>query len=212
MIIEVAALAYTWATGHQTIFHSADYSLGLSIVQHTLGHLAGGLTWEPLFIFIFMASSWFLVNTVTLSLAISFWMKKRFWSVWREGQSLYVMNFLGSAAAAGLIKLLYDRLGSLGSSVVFLVVPIVVVLFQLYRYHISKYEQAQQHITDLNKLYLQTVETLAAAVDAKDRYTHGHIRRVQAFAIELAHCMGITGESELMALRAGALLHDIGRA
>ena len=89
--------------------------------------------------------------------------------------------------------------------------PIAVVLFQLYRYHISKYEQAQQHISDLNKLYLQTVETLAAAVDAKDRYTHGHIRRVQAFAIELAQCMGIREESELMALRAGALLHDIGK-
>jgi small basic protein len=37
MIIEVAALAYTWATGQQTIFHSADYSLGFSIAQHTLG-------------------------------------------------------------------------------------------------------------------------------------------------------------------------------
>jgi hypothetical protein len=64
MIIEVAALAYTWATGHQTIFHSADYSLGLSIVQHTLGHLAGGLTWEPLFIFIFMEVVWVVYTLV----------------------------------------------------------------------------------------------------------------------------------------------------
>jgi diguanylate cyclase (GGDEF)-like protein/putative nucleotidyltransferase with HDIG domain len=171
---------------------------------------------QPLYLILSLsgiALSWFLVNTVTLSLAISFWMQKGFWSVWREGQSLYLMNFLGSAAAAGLIKLFYDGVGSyVGSSVVFfLCVPIVVVLFQLYRYHISKYEQAQKHISDLNKLYLQTVETLAAAVDAKDRYTHGHIRRVQAFAIELAQCMGITQESELMALRAGALLHDIGK-
>ena len=96
-------------------------------------------------------------------------------------------------------------------SVLLLCVPIAIVFYQLYRYHISKYEQAQKHISDLNKLYLQTVETLAAAVDAKDRYTHGHIRRVQAFAIELAQCMGITDETELMALRAGALLHDIGK-
>ena len=58
MIIEVAALAYTWATGQQTIFHSADYSLGFSIAQHTLGHLAGGLTWEPLFLFLFMEIVW----------------------------------------------------------------------------------------------------------------------------------------------------------
>jgi diguanylate cyclase (GGDEF)-like protein/putative nucleotidyltransferase with HDIG domain len=156
-----------------------------------------------------IALSWFVVNTTTVSLAISFWMNKQFWSVWREGRSLYVLNFFGSAAAAGLIKLGIEE--GVGSPVVLLSVPIAVVLYQLYRYHISKYEQAQQHITDLNKLYLQTVETLAAAVDAKDRYTHGHIRRVQAFANELALCVGVTEESELLALKAGALLHDIGK-
>jgi diguanylate cyclase (GGDEF)-like protein/putative nucleotidyltransferase with HDIG domain len=155
-----------------------------------------------------IAISWFLVNTVTLSLAISFGMNKSFWQVWQEGRSLYVLNFLGSAAAAGLIKLSYD---GLASPVLFLSVPIAIVLFQLYRYHIAKYEQAQQHIGELNRLFLQTVETLAAAVDAKDRYTHGHIRRVQAFANELAICLGVTNETELLALRAGSLLHDIGK-
>jgi small basic protein len=64
MIVEVAALGYTWATGLKTIFHSADYSLGLSIVQHTLGHLAGGLTWEPLFVFIFMELAWLVYSLV----------------------------------------------------------------------------------------------------------------------------------------------------
>ena len=58
MLVEVAALAYTWATGHRTIFHSADYSMGFSILQHTLGHLAGGLTWEPLILFILMEVVW----------------------------------------------------------------------------------------------------------------------------------------------------------
>jgi diguanylate cyclase (GGDEF)-like protein/putative nucleotidyltransferase with HDIG domain len=155
-----------------------------------------------------IAMSWFLVNTITLSLAISFASGKKFSEVWQEGRSLYLLNFLGSAAGAGLIRLAYDRLAS---PVLVLSLPIAVVLFQLYRYHISKYEQAQHHINDLNKLFLQTVETLAAAVDAKDRYTHGHIRRVQAFANELAICVGMTDESELLALRAGSLLHDIGK-
>jgi hypothetical protein len=54
MAVEVAALGYTWVSGRQTIFHSADYSLGFSIGAHTLGHLAGGLTWEPLMIFLMM--------------------------------------------------------------------------------------------------------------------------------------------------------------
>ena len=155
-----------------------------------------------------IAISWFLVNTITLSLAVSFGMNRPFWQVWQEGRNLYVMNFLGSAAAAGLIKLSYD---GVASPVLFLSIPIAIVLFQLYRYHISKYEQAQEHISELNKLFLQTVETLAAAVDAKDRYTHGHIRRVQAFANELAIGLGVTDQSELLALRAGSLLHDIGK-
>ena len=54
MIIEVFVLGYTWTTGHQTIFHSHDYSLVFSIGQHTIGHLVGGLTWEPLTVFLLM--------------------------------------------------------------------------------------------------------------------------------------------------------------
>lgn len=155
-----------------------------------------------------IAVVWFIVNTTTVSLAISFWMHRGFWAVWREGLDLYLLNFAGSAAVAGLIKSFYDQFVL---SVFFLSIPIAVVLLQLYRFRISKYDQAQAHISDLNKLYLQTIETLAAAVDAKDRYTHGHIRRVQSFATELAKRVGITDESELMAIRTGALLHDIGK-
>jgi hypothetical protein len=54
MIIEVLALGYTWASGRQTIFHAAEYSFGTPIVVHTIGHLVGGLTWEPLFFFVVM--------------------------------------------------------------------------------------------------------------------------------------------------------------
>lgn len=62
MTIEVLALGYTWASGHQTIFHAAEYSYGFSIAQHTLGHLAGGLTWEPLFGFLMMEIIWMIYS------------------------------------------------------------------------------------------------------------------------------------------------------
>jgi diguanylate cyclase (GGDEF)-like protein/putative nucleotidyltransferase with HDIG domain len=155
-----------------------------------------------------IAAVWFIVNTSTVSLAISFWMKRSFWRIWSEGLNLYLLNFAGSAAVAGIIYSIYE---SIVPSVFVLTIPIAAILLQLYRSHISKYDQAQAHIGDLNRLYIQTVETLAAAVDAKDRYTHGHIRRVEAFAVELAKCVHITDESELMAIRTGALLHDIGK-
>ena len=58
MTIEVLALGYTWASGRQTIFHAAEYSMGFSLPVHTIGHLVGGLTWEPLFGFLMMELIW----------------------------------------------------------------------------------------------------------------------------------------------------------
>jgi putative nucleotidyltransferase with HDIG domain len=47
-------------------------------------------------------------------------------------------------------------------------------------------------------------------VDAKDQVTHDHIKRVQTYALGLARLYRLP-ESEVEALRAGALLHDIGK-
>ena len=60
MVVEVAALGYTWASGRQTIFHSTEYSFGVSVAQHTLGHLIGGVTWEPLTVFVVMEVVWLI--------------------------------------------------------------------------------------------------------------------------------------------------------
>lgn len=54
MITEVAALGYGWATGRETIFHTPEYSFNTPIEVHTIGHLVGGLTWEPLMVFVAM--------------------------------------------------------------------------------------------------------------------------------------------------------------
>jgi diguanylate cyclase (GGDEF)-like protein/putative nucleotidyltransferase with HDIG domain len=58
-------------------------------------------------------------------------------------------------------------------------------------------------------LHLRAVESLAIAIDAKDQTTHGHVRRTQVYALGLGRLMGV-GADELEALRAGALLHDVG--
>ena len=155
-----------------------------------------------------LAGAWFLVNTSTLSLAIALLEEKSFWKTWLDGVSLYVLNFFGSAATAGLMSQFYEWAGF---PIFLFALPIVAIFYQLYQFYIEKFEHARAHIAELNKLYFQTVEALATAVDAKDRYTHGHIRRVQCYAIELAKRMGMTDERELMAIRSGALLHDIGK-
>jgi diguanylate cyclase (GGDEF)-like protein len=58
-------------------------------------------------------------------------------------------------------------------------------------------------------LHLRAVESLAIAIDAKDQTTHGHVRRTQVYALELGKLLNV-GAGELEALRAGAMLHDVG--
>jgi hypothetical protein len=58
MVVEVAALGYTWISGQRTIFQADEYSLGFSLVPHMLGHFVGGLTWEPWSVFILMEILW----------------------------------------------------------------------------------------------------------------------------------------------------------
>ena len=52
--------------------------------------------------------------------------------------------------------------------------------------------------------------TLARAIEAKDAYTQGHTERVTDYAIGLGKAMSCN-EEELVALRQGAILHDIGK-
>jgi putative nucleotidyltransferase with HDIG domain len=58
---------------------------------------------------------------------------------------------------------------------------------------------------------MSTIETLAVAIDAKDQITHGHIRRVQLYAIALARELGVSEEGQIKAIEAAALLHDMGK-
>lgn len=52
--------------------------------------------------------------------------------------------------------------------------------------------------------------SMARTVEAKDRYTHGHVDRVSEMAVRIGKCMGLGGY-ELEALRFGGVFHDIGK-
>jgi putative nucleotidyltransferase with HDIG domain len=65
-------------------------------------------------------------------------------------------------------------------------------------------------IAALERGYLDTIRSLAAAVDAKDPYTSGHAERVSALAVEIGRELGL-GREELQALEYGGILHDIGK-
>jgi diguanylate cyclase (GGDEF)-like protein len=57
---------------------------------------------------------------------------------------------------------------------------------------------------------LDTVTSLAYAIDAKDQYTQGHSQKVSAYAALLAEALGMS-EGEVEEIRLGAVLHDVGK-
>ncbi len=68
----------------------------------------------------------------------------------------------------------------------------------------------QRSNTDLELAYNTTLEGWSQALDLRDKETEGHTQRVTERTERLAHAMGLS-ESELVHIRRGALLHDIGK-
>ncbi|HEV8485224.1 MAG TPA: diguanylate cyclase [Blastocatellia bacterium] len=117
------------------------------------------------------------------------------------------LTHLGSATAACLIVRLIDLI-SFYSFII--TVPILTIIYFTYKVYVDKVEASNRHAEQMADLHLKTIEALAIAIDAKDEVTHDHVHRVQIYATGLAKLFGLT-EGEIEALKAGALLHDIGK-
>lgn len=94
---------------------------------------------------------------------------------------------------------------------------ISLLVYLLYRFNERRLEQIRdaeaerrRHVEEMAEIHMNTIESLAIAIDAKDQTTHGHVRRTQLYATQMGKLFNVS-ESELRALHAGALLHDIGK-
>ncbi|HEX8843519.1 MAG TPA: diguanylate cyclase [Pyrinomonadaceae bacterium] len=121
---------------------------------------------------------------------------------------------IGSAASAALF---YSTLYTGSIPFVFVGLLIIGLVHLLYRFDEQRVQEVRRaekekarHIQEMANLHMNTIESLAIAIDAKDQTTHGHVRRTQIYATEMGKLLKVT-ESELQALMAGALLHDIGK-
>jgi putative nucleotidyltransferase with HDIG domain len=60
------------------------------------------------------------------------------------------------------------------------------------------------------ELFLETIRTLATAIDAKDPYTRGHSERVSSYSMAIARHLGLN-QDEVFRIRIAAILHDVGK-
>ncbi|MFN3652250.1 MAG: HD domain-containing phosphohydrolase [Armatimonadota bacterium] len=156
---------------------------------------------------------YFLVNSLGVSRAIA-WQRGLAWlAVWREHFLWSGLGFFASASMAAGIRLAFEAMGPRA----LLLLPLLLLVFYWYQLHQDRLRlseenarQAREHVEELQRLNEAVLSTLANAIDAKDPYTCSHINRVQIYALALAEAAGVEGP-ELLAVRTGALVHDIGK-
>src|SRR5688500_12099943 len=155
-----------------------------------------------------LAAVYFLLNSWLVAVVLSFEQRLPVAKLWWKHFPWFSLNYFGGVSAAALLAS-HTRTVDVGA--VTIILPLLVISYLTYRTSLAKLQDAQHHVEQLNQLYMSTVETLAMAVDAKDQVTHGHIRRVQVYAVELAKRLGVADEHQLRAIEAAALLHDMGK-
>ncbi len=67
-----------------------------------------------------------------------------------------------------------------------------------------------QLLQDLERLFLETIKSLASTLDEKDPYTHGHSQRVSQISVEIGNRLGFA-EDQMEVLSLAGSLHDIGK-
>ena len=157
---------------------------------------------------IVFALVYFSVNSWLITFVIALERRLNPLKVWTSSFLWMSLNYFAGASIAFLF-VGYNRRIDIGY--IGVIVPLLLVLYFTFKTTISRVEDADRHLEQLNRLYLSTIETLAMAIDAKDQVTHGHIRRVQAHATSLAKEVGVRDENLLKAIEAAALLHDMGK-
>jgi putative nucleotidyltransferase with HDIG domain len=71
-------------------------------------------------------------------------------------------------------------------------------------------DKLNEYARDLEEAYISIVKVVAAAIDARDSYTHGHSGRVSQFSVLIGRAMGLSKE-ELDDLQIACLFHDVGK-
>ena len=152
--------------------------------------------------------SYFLLNSWLVTLALALEQDRTPFEIWRHNFLWLSVNYFGGGSVAGLL-VTYTR--EIDFTTLGIIVPLLLISYLTFKTSLGRIEDANQHLMQVNKMYLSTIETLAMAIDAKDQITHGHIRRVQRLAVGLAKSIGIKDDAQIKAIEAAALLHDMGK-
>jgi diguanylate cyclase (GGDEF)-like protein/putative nucleotidyltransferase with HDIG domain len=204
------AVQSVWHTRTRPNLIHALFNLGSAAVAVTIAdalyHIVLGWGQAPLAVAT-VAAAYFFSTTLSVAGVVALTESKQIRQVWQEA---YMWSFPYNLVGGGIAAVISLSNRKLGWQTMVMALPVVYVIFRPYRLYLGKLESEKLHAEQIAELHLRTIEALALAIEAKDETTHDHIRRVQIYAVELARELGLD-EAQMQAVRAGSILHDIGK-
>ena len=209
--VTAAAIQYCWRakkySAVQILFNVSQIAIALTAAYWTYSFLMRSVLHGHALIALLAAStSYFVLNSVPVAIAVSLAERVSVRGKWRE--CAWTFPYYLVEAAIGAVMVLLNRYA--GWEVGVVVMPAAYVMYRSYSLYIGRLEDTKKHLEQMASVHLRTVESLALAIDAKDHTTGDHVNRVRIYALEIAKDLNAT-PAEVDALRAAAVLHDIGK-
>jgi diguanylate cyclase (GGDEF)-like protein/putative nucleotidyltransferase with HDIG domain len=194
---------------HRVIFSIAALTLTISIVALPLRWALGA---DPtsmvnlLRTIAVVAPLYFLINTGLVAAAVALSTHQNAARVWQRNFIWSAPSYFAGAVLAAAATAIWQR-GLFGWLLV-LAAPLYLV-FRSYHTVVARLREEQDETRRAMEVQLATTEALALAIEAKAGCTPEHVRSIQKYAALLAEASGMS-DADIQAVRAAALLHDIG--
>ena len=153
-----------------------------------------------------VAPLYFLINTGLVAAAVAWSTHQGIVRVWQRNFLWSAPSFFAGAVLAAAATAAWER-GLIGW-LLLLAAPAYLV-FRSYHTVVSRLREEQEETRRAMDVQLATTEALALAIEAKAGCTPEHVRSIQRYAGILAEAAGMS-DADIQAVRAAALLHDIG--
>jgi len=147
-----------------------------------------------------------IINIAFLLISLALRPGQRLWLSWITEYSWSLVTSLAGILIAGIVNALVFYYGFW---MLFLILPLLAAAHAITHPYVKNIQDARRHADEINAVHERTLEAFALAIDAKKQSSSGRVERVQVYAQGLAQLLELP-ESEIKALQAGALLHDIG--
>lgn len=195
--------------GYKHIFNTPIYGtlfnyciLVLAVISSNYFYLQNGGTFSVdklssnIFEIILFSLVFFVVNTAVISRLSSLVSNKNILYIFISNIRISILNILVMCPFGIILAYVFNLYTYVG--VIIVLVPIV-----LTKYTLSLYIQSKSQ-------YVETVDALMLAMEARDRYTEGHSKRVAEISTSIAKQLKYN-DWKIEQLNMAALLHDVGK-